>query len=114
MKLSKVLVVTVAGLGAAGWGMAANADAAGKAKFEAVCAECHEAGDFVDALEKGVFEWTRAVNLCDVVAGRAVGRSRPESITLFKSVGLALEDVALAARLLDLARAASRGVELPI
>jgi mono/diheme cytochrome c family protein len=46
MKVSKILVVAVAGLGAAGWGMAANADAAGKAKFEAACAECHEAGDF--------------------------------------------------------------------
>jgi mono/diheme cytochrome c family protein len=44
MKLSKILVMTVAGLGVAGWGMAAHAD--GKAKFEADCAECHEAGDF--------------------------------------------------------------------
>jgi mono/diheme cytochrome c family protein len=46
MKMSKVLVVTVAAATAAGWGMAAQADAAGKAKFEAACAECHEAGDF--------------------------------------------------------------------
>ena len=46
MKMSKVLMVAVAGLGMAGWGMAANADAAGKAKFDAACAECHEAGDF--------------------------------------------------------------------
>ena len=46
MKMSKVLVVAVAGLGAAGWGMAANADAAGKAKFDADCAECHEVMDF--------------------------------------------------------------------
>jgi mono/diheme cytochrome c family protein len=46
MKMSKVLMVAVAGLGMAGWGMAANADAAGKAKFDATCAECHEAGDF--------------------------------------------------------------------
>ena len=46
MKTSKVLMVAVAGLGLAGWGMAANADAAGKAKFEAACDECHEAGDF--------------------------------------------------------------------
>ena len=44
MKMSKILVMTVAGLGVAGWGMAAHAD--GKAKFEADCAECHEAGDF--------------------------------------------------------------------
>jgi mono/diheme cytochrome c family protein len=42
--MSKYVVVTVAGLGAAVWGMAANADA--KAKFESDCAECHEAGDF--------------------------------------------------------------------
>jgi len=46
MKVTKILFVAVAGLGAAGWGMAANADEAGKAKFDAVCAECHEAGDF--------------------------------------------------------------------
>jgi mono/diheme cytochrome c family protein len=44
MRMSKVLVVTVAAVGATGWGMAAHAD--GKAKFEADCAECHEAGDF--------------------------------------------------------------------
>jgi ornithine cyclodeaminase/alanine dehydrogenase-like protein (mu-crystallin family) len=74
----------------------------------------NEAGDFVDALEKGVFEWTRAVDLCEVVSGRAVGRSRPESITLFKSVGLAIEDVALAVRLMELARAERIGTELPM
>jgi mono/diheme cytochrome c family protein len=54
MKMSKVLVVTLAGLGAAGWGVAANADAAGKAKFEATCAECHEAGDFAGEDVKGL------------------------------------------------------------
>jgi ornithine cyclodeaminase/alanine dehydrogenase-like protein (mu-crystallin family) len=73
-----------------------------------------EAGDFVDALEKGVFDWSRAVELSDVVSGRAVGRSRPESIALFKSVGMAIEDVALAAQLVKLARAAGVGVELPL
>ncbi|HEV3344203.1 MAG TPA: ornithine cyclodeaminase family protein [Pirellulales bacterium] len=64
----------------------------------------HEAGDFVDALQKGVFDWSRAVDLAAVVAGRAVGRSRAESLTLFKSVGLAVEDVALGGKLLELAR----------
>jgi mono/diheme cytochrome c family protein len=54
MKMSKVLVVTVAAVGAAGWGMAAHADAAGKAKFEAACAECHEAGDFAGEDAKGL------------------------------------------------------------
>jgi ornithine cyclodeaminase/alanine dehydrogenase-like protein (mu-crystallin family) len=72
-----------------------------------------EAGDFVDALEKGVFDWTRAVELADVVAGRATGRNTRDSITLFKSVGLAIEDVALGATLLERARAQAVGRELP-
>jgi ornithine cyclodeaminase/alanine dehydrogenase len=73
-----------------------------------------EADDFTDALEKGVFDWSRAVELADVVAGRAVGRSRPESIALFKSVGLAIEDVALGGKLLELARQQGAGRELPL
>ncbi|MEX0677601.1 MAG: ornithine cyclodeaminase family protein [Pirellulales bacterium] len=72
-----------------------------------------EAGDFVDALEKGVFDWQRAVELADVVAGRATGRNTRDSIVLFKSVGLALEDVALGAKLLERARAQGVGRELP-
>jgi ornithine cyclodeaminase/alanine dehydrogenase len=71
-----------------------------------------EAGDFVDALEKGVFDWSRAVELADVVAGQAVGRSSRPSVTLFKSVGLAIEDIALAGKLVDLARAQGVGTEL--
>ena len=38
----------------------------------------HEAGDFAAALESGVFDWSRAVNLAEVVAGRAVGRITPK------------------------------------
>jgi alanine dehydrogenase len=72
----------------------------------------NEAGDFVDALEKGVFDWSRAVELADVVAGQAVGRSSRSSVTLFKSVGLAIEDIALAGKLVDLARAQGAGIEL--
>ena len=81
---------------------------------DSVAACRHEAGDFVEALEKGVFDWSRAVELADVVAGAAVGRSTRESVTLFKSVGLAIEDVALGGKLLDLARAKGIGRMLPI
>jgi len=72
-----------------------------------------EAGDFVDAIEKGIFDWSRAVDLADVVAGKATGRNTRESITLFKSVGLAIEDVAMAGKLLELARQRGIGRELP-
>lgn len=73
-----------------------------------------EAGDFVDALEKGAFDWSRAVDLADVVTGRATARNTRESIALFKSVGLAIEDVALGGKLLELARAQGVGRELAI
>jgi ornithine cyclodeaminase/alanine dehydrogenase-like protein (mu-crystallin family) len=73
-----------------------------------------EAGDFVDALEKGVFDWRKAVNLADVVAGRAVGRTRSGGTVLFKSVGLAIEDLAVAVPLVALAKQSGRGVALPM
>jgi ornithine cyclodeaminase/alanine dehydrogenase len=74
----------------------------------------HEAGDFRDALDKGIFDWTRAVELADVVTGRVAGRNRTDGIALFKSVGLAIEDVALGGKLLELARREGIGVELPL
>jgi len=72
-----------------------------------------EAGDFVEALEKGIFDWSRAVDLADVLSGRATARNTRDSITLFKSVGLALEDVALGAKLLQRAGEQGVGCELP-
>src|SRR5579864_3868077 len=72
-----------------------------------------EAGDFVQALEDGAVEWSNMHELADVVAGRETGRKTPESITLFKSVGLALEDVALGARLVELAQKEGLGLRLP-
>ncbi|MDZ4819389.1 MAG: ornithine cyclodeaminase family protein [Planctomycetota bacterium] len=73
-----------------------------------------EAGDFRDAIERGIFSWTKAVELADVVVGKSVGRNNKQSVVLFKSVGLAIEDVALGATLLERARAAGVGRELDI
>jgi ornithine cyclodeaminase/alanine dehydrogenase-like protein (mu-crystallin family) len=72
-----------------------------------------EAGDFTAALEQGATDWELMHNLSDVVTGQTAGRPAPESITLFKSVGLAIEDVAVAAKLLERARAEGLGEELP-
>jgi ornithine cyclodeaminase/alanine dehydrogenase len=73
-----------------------------------------EAGDFRDALERGIFSWPKAVELADVVSGREIGRRNKDSVVLFKSVGLAIEDVALGGKLLELARAKGVGRELPL
>jgi alanine dehydrogenase len=72
-----------------------------------------EAGDFVQAIEEGAVEWSHMHELADVVSDRETGRKTPESITLFKSVGLAIEDVALGAKLLQLAAKEGLGRPLP-
>ncbi|MBW3538782.1 MAG: ornithine cyclodeaminase family protein [Planctomycetes bacterium] len=72
-----------------------------------------EAGDFVEALEEGAVDWPLMHELCDVVSGRQTGRAVPDDITLFKSVGLAIEDVAVGAEILERARREGLGRELP-
>jgi ornithine cyclodeaminase/alanine dehydrogenase len=73
-----------------------------------------EAGDFVEPIEQGVLHWARVKELADVITGRQTGRAAPENITLFKSLGIAMEDLAVAARVLPLARERGLGTELPI
>lgn len=63
-----------------------------------------EAGDFVQALEEGVLRWADIHELGQVIVGRYAGRAHPQDITLFKSLGIALEDVALAAKIVARAR----------
>jgi len=54
-----------------------------------------EAGEFVGVIESGRRHWDDFVELRDVIAGYRPGRSSPDDITLFKSLGLAMEDVAI-------------------
>jgi ornithine cyclodeaminase/alanine dehydrogenase-like protein (mu-crystallin family) len=72
-----------------------------------------EAGDLVEALEAGSIHWSQIYELADVVSGRQTGRARDEDVTLFKSVGLAIEDVAVGAKVLELARQQRLGRVLP-
>jgi len=72
-----------------------------------------EAGEFVAPLETGIVSWDSMVELADVVAGTTPGRMSDDEITFFKSVGLAMEDVAMAAELLTRAREQGRGQALP-
>jgi ornithine cyclodeaminase/alanine dehydrogenase-like protein (mu-crystallin family) len=63
-----------------------------------------EAGDFHQALDEGLLKWSGVYELGQVVVGRYPGRQQPQDITLFKSVGIGLEDVAVAARVYRKAR----------
>ncbi len=64
----------------------------------------NEAGDLVQAAEAGGFLWESAVDLGDIVAGRANAPQGATCVTVFKSVGLAIEDVAVAAHLVRVRR----------
>lgn len=60
-----------------------------------------ESGDLLAAEREGAFAWTRAVRLADVVAGNVPGRTSPEDITLFESLGVGLWDIAAASYVYD-------------
>jgi ornithine cyclodeaminase len=71
-----------------------------------------EAGDLLLAEGEGQLSWDRVHSLRDAVAG-STGSRQPSAITLFKSVGLAIEDVAAGAAVLQLAEAQGVGLRLP-
>jgi ornithine cyclodeaminase/alanine dehydrogenase-like protein (mu-crystallin family) len=68
-----------------------------------------EAGDFAQALEDGSIHWADVHELGQVIVGRYTGRAHPQDVTLFKSLGIAIEDVAVAARVYARAQAAGIG-----
>ena len=71
-----------------------------------------EAGDLAGAVDAGVISWGEIVHLGDIVAGRLPGRSYRSQMTLFKSLGIALWDVAVAHRLHEIAVQDGAGTEL--
>ena len=73
----------------------------------------HDTGDAIAATKSGVDLEGKLVSLSDVVGGRVVVRRHPDDIAIYKSVGSALQDIAVAEMLLARARQQGLGVELP-
>lgn len=70
----------------------------------------HESGDFLFAKRDGAVDDTHIrAELGELLTGAAPGRTSRDEITLFKSLGLAVEDLASAAFLYDKARSLGRG-----
>ena len=57
-----------------------------------------EAGDFTQAIEDGALHWSDISELGQVIVGRYAVRKHAQDITLFESLGIAVEDVALAGK----------------
>jgi alanine dehydrogenase len=73
-----------------------------------------EAGDLIQAFGEDTARWEGVRELADVVAGRVPGRAKVEEITLFKSNGIAIEDIVVAGRIYELARERGVGREIPM
>jgi alanine dehydrogenase len=67
-----------------------------------------ESGDGIAATKAGTVDEHKLVELHDVVAGRTAGRSTAAEITLYKSIGTGLQDVAVAHAVYS--RATARGL----
>ncbi|MDI6849177.1 MAG: ornithine cyclodeaminase family protein [Candidatus Saccharicenans sp.] len=56
-----------------------------------------EAGDLIIPVREGVVDWRKIeAELGEVIAGEKNGRENPDEITVFKSVGLAVQDAVVA------------------
>ena len=73
-----------------------------------------ESGDLVGPVSRGITHWDQMHELGEVVCGKVPGRKRPDEVTLFKSNGLAIEDVAVARKVLERARTEGVGIEAPL
>ena len=81
---------------------------------DAVPTALAEAGDLLPLLEKGRLHARQLVELGDILTGRHAGRASAEQITVFESQGMAIQDLAVALRVVAAARARGLGAELPL
>jgi alanine dehydrogenase len=73
-----------------------------------------EAGDLIHVFGGDDSQWARVHELADIVSGKIPGRTHPDQITLFKSNGIAIEDIVVAGRVYELACARGLGSHIPL
>jgi ornithine cyclodeaminase/alanine dehydrogenase len=94
-------------------------DSAGMARarvfLDSVDMAMHDSGDLLLAIADGAITRDEAATeLGDVITGSAPGRTSPDDITLFNSVGLAIQDLAIGNLLLARARQKGVGQEIDL
>ena len=73
-----------------------------------------EAGDLIQAFAAERAKWNSVVELSQIIAGKISGRENETEVTLFKSSGIAIWDVAVAAKVYELAVAKGGGMRIPL
>jgi len=88
---------------------------AGQAPFGAPAAAMAEAGDLLIPMAEGLIaKGTVFPELGEIIAGRRKGRESPAQVTLFKSVGVAVQDLVAADKVLANAARLNLGTELAL
>ena len=72
-----------------------------------------ESGDLIEVLGEDANAWAAVRELADVVTGKLAGRTHDRQVTLFKSNGVAIEDITVAARVYEEAVRQGIGQHLP-
>jgi ornithine cyclodeaminase/alanine dehydrogenase-like protein (mu-crystallin family) len=73
-----------------------------------------ESGDLIQAFAGDESRWAGVREFADIIAGKVPGRTSPNQVTLFKSNGIAIEDIVTAGRVYELARQRGIGREIPM
>lgn len=81
---------------------------------DAVPTALAEAGDLLPLLEKGRLHPRQLIELGDIIIGRRAGRTAADQITLFESQGMAIQDLAVALRVVRAAQEMGLGTALPL
>ena len=71
-----------------------------------------ESGDLIEPVDQGVLDWLEVHELHEVVSGEVPGRASDDDIVIFKSNGIAAWDLAVGARVVELARERGIGSDL--
>jgi ornithine cyclodeaminase/alanine dehydrogenase-like protein (mu-crystallin family) len=76
--------------------------AASKVVVDQMEAAMEEAGDIIQAVKGGLMSWSDIYGeIGEIIAGKKRGRVADEEITIFKTVGTAVQDAAVASILLS-------------
>jgi len=73
-----------------------------------------EAGDLIQVFGEDAQLWSNVTELADIVAGKVAGRTSTNEITLFKSNGIAIEDIIVAGRVFEMAQEHRIGRNVPM
>jgi alanine dehydrogenase len=74
----------------------------------------HDTGDLIAARAAGIDPAPKTTSLADVVSGRHPGRNTPDQVVVYKSVGAAMQDLAVASRCAQVAEQRGVGFHLPV